>query len=165
MLFLYLSSFKVSGIDLTDVLHYLPENKHTNEQQRQTKQIEKKKSCQAFMYTFKTAKMPSSGQMGLLQDLNRRGEKDHCRDCKQFLADLIIARKTQHWPVKDMLTANKQTRHQVRYSCILNAIKCNTPWHFQEQETSGMELDDMLPVNCCRHHFSHSEPLGNDAVS
>lgn len=48
------------------------------------------------MYTFKIAKMPSSGQMGLLHDLSRRGEKDHCRDCKQFLADLIIARKTQH---------------------------------------------------------------------
>lgn len=29
----------------------------------------------AFMYTFKTAKMPSSGQTGLLQDLSQRGKK------------------------------------------------------------------------------------------
>lgn len=44
---------------------------------------------------FKTAKMPSSGQIGLLQG----GGGVHCRDCKQFLTDLILARKAQRWHV------------------------------------------------------------------
>ncbi len=51
------------------------------------------------MYIFKTAKMPSSGQMWLLQDLIWGGCWSLQR-LQKFLADLIVARKTQHWPVK-----------------------------------------------------------------
>lgn len=75
--------------------HYLPENENTNEQQRQTKQIDKKNPARHLCTHLRQAKMPSRGQMWLLQDLSQGGG-DHCRQrLQKFLADLIIARKTQ----------------------------------------------------------------------